>query len=214
MRLVLKHVPGNARPTDRDAPWFLLVDLASPSGADGLAERLGDVVAPLLEHGRIADGTITASETQRAALWRLRHSVTEANKKEGMGFSHDIAVPVFAVADFVESTGSAVAAAFPQAEIVVVGHLGDGNLHYNVMFPHDAWAREPDQAATKRAVNHLVYDAAAAFQGTFSAEHGVGALHLPEMERYKDPVELDLMRGLKRHLDPGNIMNPGRVLPA
>ena len=213
VRLVLEHVPGNVSPVPAKTPWFLLVDLASASEADGMADRLGEAVAPMMEDGRIVDGVIAASGAQRDALWRLRHSVTEANKKEGMGFSHDIAVPIFSVADFVESTGRAVAAAFPEAEIVVVGHLGDGNLHYNVMFRHDVWARTADQAATKHAVNHLVYDAAAAFRGTFSAEHGVGALHLPEMARYKDPVELDLMRGLKRYLDPGNIMNPGRVLP-
>ncbi len=213
VRLVLAHVPGNACPVSPDAPWFVLIDLASTTEPDAMAERLAQHVAAGIEDGTIIDAVTAANEAQRAALWRLRHSVTDANKKEGMGFSHDVAVPVFSVADFIATTGQAVARAFPEAEIVVVGHLGDGNLHYNVMFQHAVWAQMPDQAGTRHAVNRLVYDQAAAFHGTFSAEHGIGALHLAEMARYKDPIELALMQGLKRQLDPANLMNPGRVLP-
>ena len=213
VRLVLTHVPDVGCPIGRDASWLVLVDLASNAASELTAERLAGEVEALMEDGSITDVVIATSESQRAALWHLRHSVTEANKKEGMGFSHDIAVPIFSVAEFVHSTGRAVTQAFPEAEIVVVGHLGDGNLHYNVMFSHEKWARAADHGTIRHDVNRLVYDQAALFLGTFSAEHGVGALHLREMARYKDPVELDMMQGLKRHLDPLNLMNPGRVLP-
>ena len=214
VRLVLAQVPGNACPVSPDAPWFVLIDLASTAEPQEMADRLGRQVETAIEDATIIDAVIATSEAQRAALWRLRHSVTEANKKEGMGFSHDVAVPVFSVAEFIDTTGQAVARTFPQAEVVIVGHLGDGNMHYNVMFNHAVWDQVTNQAEVRHAVNQLIYDQAAAYRGTFSAEHGIGALHMAEMARYKDPVELDLMHGIKRHFDPAGLMNPGRVLPS
>jgi FAD/FMN-containing dehydrogenase len=214
LRLVARHIANAACPLALDSPWFLLVDIASATSCKVLSERLVDRLAGATDAGLVADAVVAANERQRAALWHIRHSVTEANKTAGMGLSHDIAVPVFAVPSFVCLAGDAIGRAFPTAEIVIVGHLGDGNLHYNVMFGHDAWARVTDQARTRLEVSRILYDLAAQHRGTFSAEHGIGALHLEEMARYKDPVELDLMRTIKRRFDPRNIMNPFRVLPS
>lgn len=214
MRLVAQHIPGLACPLPLRTDWFLLVDIASVTEAGPIGDRLGERLAGAMEDGSVADVAMATSEGQRAALWRIRHSVTETHKRHGVGLSHDVAVPIAAVPSFVRTAGEMVARDFPESEIAVVGHLGDGNLHYNVMYTHEAWARLPDQAGLRRAVNHAVYDLAAAHRGTFSAEHGIGALHVAEMARYKDPVELDLMRGFKRQLDPLNLFNPGRVLPA
>jgi D-lactate dehydrogenase (cytochrome) len=213
MILVAKHIPGTCCPIASESNWYLLVELASFSSCEILADRLGEYVGPKLSSGIARDAIFAMSGAQRQSLWRIRHSVTEANKKEGMGLSHDIAVPIFEVATFVRRSGEAIGRAYPRAQIVVVGHVGDGNLHYIVMFDHANWDSLADKEGTRHAVGHIVYDIAVELGGTFSAEHGIGALHLPEMQRYKNPVELDLMMQFKRLLDPANLMNPGRVLP-
>ena len=213
LALVARHIPGAACPLGLDSPWFLLVEIGSVLSSEALGERLTDRLGGMSDTALVTDAVVAANERQQAALWHIRHSVTEANKKQGMGLSHDIAVPIFAVPAFLRAAGDAMGRRFPAAEIVVVGHLGDGNLHYNVMFDHGTWARVADQTMTKREVNRVLYDLAAECRGTFSAEHGIGALHVAEMARYKDPIELELMRGFKRQLDPRNIMNPHRVLP-
>ncbi|AQU88715.1 hypothetical protein B0W47_16130 [Komagataeibacter nataicola] len=213
LQLVLKHVPHVSCPLDGEAPWFLLVDIACGADRDALLAEFEARLATGIEDGLIEDVVIPANMAQREALWAIRHSVTEANKTEGMGFSHDVAVPLRALHAFIEETGQAVRTTFPQAQIVIVGHLGDGNLHYNVMFEKSVWAGIADQAGMKKRVNRLVYDQAMRFKGSFSAEHGIGALHVPEMAAYKDDLELQMMEAVKAAFDPTNIMNPGRVLP-
>jgi D-lactate dehydrogenase (cytochrome) len=213
MKLVAKHIANVSRPLAQESPWYLLIELSSVASQELLLQQLEACLAPQIDAGLVRDAVVAGSETQRKSLWHLRHSVTEANKREGMGLSLDIAVPVSAVQSFLRNANAAVEGAYPQATIVVVGHLGDGNLHYIVMFDHAIWNGLPDQAACKRNVSRLVYDIAIELGGTFSAEHGIGALHLREMARYKAPVELELMAAFKRLLDPKNLMNPGRVLP-
>lgn len=211
LALVERHVGLKCPLAGHD--WYLLVELQGSTPADELEERLQDFLAPRIGGAGGGDAIVASSEAQRHELWRLRHSVTEANKREGMGFSFDIAVPLAKIDAFLERAGAAVARAAPQATIVVVGHLGDGNLHYIPMFPHAVWRALPDGDGLRREVFRLVYDIAAELGGTFSAEHGIGDLHLSEMTRYKDPVELEIMRQVKATLDPLGIMNPGRVLP-
>ena len=213
LQLVLKHVPHVSCPLDGEAPWFLLLDIASGEDREALLGELETMLSTGIEDGLIDDVVIPANVAQREALWAIRHCVTEANKAEGMGFSHDIAVPLRFLREFIEDAGLAVSESFPQAEIVIVGHLGDGNLHYNVMFEKSVWAGIADQAGMKQRVNRVVYDQAKRFNGTFSAEHGIGALHVPEMATYKDALELQMMAAVKMAFDPANIMNPGRVLP-
>jgi D-lactate dehydrogenase (cytochrome) len=212
MELVIRHVPGTVRPLATAAPWYALVEISGSEQEAVMAERLGAMLEPAMVTGSVLDATIATSERQRRQLWHIRHHVTEANVKEGMGITHDIAVPPASVARFVQRAEAALAVHFPQATPVIVGHLGDGNIHYIAMFPHVVWAGIPDKAAVTASLNHMLYDIAAELGGTFSAEHGVGSIHVDDMDRYKPAAELALMRTIKKALDPLGIMNPGRVL--
>lgn len=212
VRIVKAMLPDMEVPYDQTAGWFLLVDIVT--GAEGdISDRLQAVLGGAIEEGRITAVIIATNESQRASIWRLRHSVTEAHKKYGMGMSHDIAVPIADIARFIEIAKRKVDEAFPQAEIAIVGHVGDGNLHYNVMFEKSRWEAITDQPGMRKDVYKAIYDIAAGMNGTFSAEHGIGALHVAEMKSYKSPLELELMKGIKALFDPDNRMNPGRVLP-
>ncbi len=152
-------------------------------------------------------GEVTALEVMSNS------EMTEANVKEGMGLTHDIAVPIARIGDFVSRAESVLAAQLPGVRPVVVGHLGDGNLHYIAMFSHAAWSAVTDKPAMASYVGHMFYDIASDLGGTFSAEHGIGSIHVGDMTRYKPPAELAMMRKIKAVLDPANLLNPGRVLP-
>jgi len=213
LEIVLRHIPGSQCPLGRRGQWQLLVELSAAADAEALAAQLDACVEGLIASGAVLDAVVASSEKQRAQLWHLRHNVTEANKREGMGLTHDIAVPVYRIPDFIEQAGAMLRERHPGAEVVIVGHIGDGNLHYIAMLSHAAWAALPDQPAYQQRLAHELYDIAVPMGGTFSAEHGIGSLHLQEMRRYKDPVEIELMQQVKALLDPKGIMNPGRVLP-
>lgn len=213
VRIVKTVFPELNVPYDPHIAWFLLVDIASDQ-PEVLSDRLQDLLGLAMEHGHISDVLVATSEAHRAAIWRLRHTVTEAHKKYGMGMSHDVAIPLVEIPRFIQMAGETVAQQFPRAEVALVGHVGDGNLHYNVMFEQRVWDDIADQPGMRQRVYQAIYDLAAQMNGTFSAEHGIGALHVAEMARYKPALELQMMRGIKAMLDPDNRMNPGRVLPA
>ena len=157
---------------------------------------------------------VAASEAQRAAFWLVRHSVSEANKKAGVGLTTDCAVPISAVPRFIAEATRAVRAYVPDMEVLVVAHLGDGNAHFIPFLRFAAWEALPDRDAAASAIKRSVNDVAHALGGTFSAEHGIGRTLLGEMADYKPAVELELMRSIKQALDPHNLFNPGRLLPA
>lgn len=210
----LRHAENARNPFKKTPNWTVLVELAAATGtSEWLAERLTDALSDSFSNGVVQDALIASNEQQRAELWGIRHHVTEANGREGMGLTHDIAVPTYRIPDFVELAGQALAKHYPAAVPVVVGHMGDGNLHYIAMFKHEYWANVEDKAGVQLKLSHLLYDIAAAMGGTFSAEHGIGSLHVSEMSIYKDAAELALMREFKQLLDPNDTMNPGRVLP-
>lgn len=213
LRIVRRFFPDIGFPFRNEQGWYLLVDIAQEDSA-AVNEALAELLAPAMEDGRIADVVVSSSEAQRAAIWKLRHSVTESHKKYGMGMSHDVAVPLARIPEFLLRAGKEVTERWPAADIAVVGHVGDGNLHYNVIWEKSLWDAIPDKPLTRREVYKAVYDLAAEMEGTFSAEHGIGALHVAEMSAYKSSVELDMMRGVRALLDPNNIMNPGRVIPS
>jgi FAD/FMN-containing dehydrogenase len=146
-------------------------------------------------------------------MWLVRHSVSEANKKAGVGLTSDSAVPVSAVPAFIEQATQAVRAIVPDLPVVIVGHMGDGNIHLIPFFSFAAWDALPDREIVRERVRHAMNDVASALGGTFSAEHGVGRTLTGEMSRYKPPVELALMRAVKQAFDPSGLFNPGRVLP-
>ena len=208
--LVRAHFPQLAQPLPA-ALWTVLLeqsDSESEFHARGLFEALLETA---LERGLIADAAVAGSLEQSRAMWRLRESIPLAQSLEGLNIKHDISLPVSAITRFVAATDTALNAAFPGARLVNFGHLGDGNLHYNLQAPLGAdgpiFLRD-----CEAAVNAIVYDAVDAHGGSISAEHGIGALKRDELAQRKSPVALNMMRAIKRALDPQNIMNPGRVL--
>lgn len=211
--IVLRHIPGSSCPLATQGQWQLIVELTSSAPHESVVEELNATVEELLECGAVLDAVIASTDKQREKIWHLRHNVTESNKREGMGLTHDIAVPVYKIPGFVKAGQAMLDRDYPGTEVVIVGHIGDGNLHYIVMHSHERWQATPDKTAYQVKLAHALYDIAIPMGGTFSAEHGIGSLHLHEMAKYKDPVEIALMWQVKKTLDPKGIMNPGRVLP-
>ncbi|UCG74114.1 MAG: FAD-binding oxidoreductase [Chromatiales bacterium] len=210
LQLVLDRIPGTREPLDRIYDWYVLLELA-PAARDAQAQ-LEAFLAGRLESGAIIDGMLAQNEAQREALWRVRHSISEAEKQAGAGIKHDVAVPVSRVAEFIDKAGAAAVAQVPGAHVVVFGHLGDGNIHFNLQQPPgmDRQAFLDRWEAVSRVVHTVAHD----FGGSFSAEHGVGAMKRDELARLRGGVEYELMRTLKRTLDPHGLMNPGKLFPA
>jgi FAD/FMN-containing dehydrogenase len=208
--LVRKHFPQLPQPLP-PAPWTVLLE-QSDSEAEAHAQALFEaLLETALERGLISDAAVASSLEQSSAMWHLRESIPLAQSVEGPNIKHDIALPVSAIPRFVAETDAALLRTFPGVRLVDFGHLGDGNLHYNVQAPADR-----DGASFlvehEHAVNTLVYDALAPFGGSISAEHGIGALKRGELAQRKSPVALALMRSIKSALDPRGLLNPGRVL--
>ncbi|MGE0799324.1 MAG: FAD-binding oxidoreductase [Lautropia sp.] len=213
LALVLKHFPGSRLPLATESPWYVLlevVDLASDAAArDAIEAVLGDAI----EAGIVQDAAVSTSIEQFRAFWSLRENISEAQSAEGKNIKHDISVPISRIADFIEQTDAEIRAAHPATRMIVFGHLGDGNLHYNVS-PADGHTDHLDEAflALEGPINRITHDAVAAFGGSISAEHGLGILRRDESARYKQPVELAMMRAIKQALDPLGLMNPGKLL--
>jgi FAD/FMN-containing dehydrogenase len=210
---VLALAPGQQTPLAPAYPWHILADLGDAGTDDGLRSNLENLLQAALASGLLADAAISSNEAQRAAMWKIRHSVTEATQKAGRGIAHDIAVPVSKIPEFVRRVNPALEHRFAGARIVIVGHLGDGNLHFIPLFGFDAWDALADQQAVIDEVHGLTYGVATELGGTFSAEHGIGQYLTAEMRKYKPQVELSLMRSIKRALDPKGLFNPAKVIP-
>jgi len=191
--------------------WSVMIELGDVDPHATLQAALEEVLADAMEAGLVADAVIAQNETQAAEIWRFRHSVTEAHKIEGIGIVHDTAVRNSAVPAFIAAAGEVTAQRFPEARVLVVCHLGDGNVHFTVMFPHGFWKALPDPEAKALEVEMAIHDVAARHGGTISAEHGIGRKLVTELQRLVDPVRLAVMREIKRTLDPSNLMNPGAL---
>ncbi|MFD1913094.1 FAD-binding oxidoreductase [Halodurantibacterium flavum] len=207
----LREVMPEVRQPFATAPdWMVLIELGLGPAQDP-AEALEQLFVAAHEAGLVEDGVIAQSEAQRAEFWTLRESIPEANRKIGAVSSHDIAVPLSSVPEFIARADAALAG-MGDMRINCFGHLGDGNLHYNV-FPAKGRSRH-DYEALRPAIKEVVHDLVHALDGSVSAEHGIGRLKVADLERYGDPVKLDAMRAIKAALDPAGIMNPGAVLRA
>lgn len=209
LELSRKHHPGSPDPIPGH-PWYVLVQ-ADDTSADASATALVEAaLATELEDGTANDAAVAQSRDQAARLWSLRENISEAQRREGPNIKHDISLPVSAIPAFLKAGGDALALAFPGSRLVVFGHLGDGNLHYNLSGPAGESATGFMNNA-ERAMR-IVHDLVAAHDGSFSAEHGVGQLKLDDLVRYKSEIEVRLMRAIKASLDPRGLMNPGKVL--
>lgn len=200
------HIPGTRDPLGETYPWYILLETASSASGSAVESRMQGLLEHALETGLILDGTVAHSLDQRNLFWRNRESISEAQKLEGGSIKHDISVPLDRISEFIETATSVLEATYPKVRVTPFGHLGDGNLHFNVMQP---------QGADKQAflnewedMNRLVHDIVRAHGGSISAEHGIGILKKSELARTKPAAELDAMRAIKRALDPNNIMNP------
>ncbi|MCC7463651.1 MAG: FAD-binding oxidoreductase [Gammaproteobacteria bacterium] len=210
LELVSRHIPGCSAPLDTPSPWYVLCELTSPAPA-ALDDTLQGALAAALDAGRVQDAALATNERQRQEFWRLRESIPEAQRLAGPSLKHDIAVPVSALPEFVARAAEWVRREVPEGVLVGYGHAGDGNLHFTINLI-DRGADAGAFKAREPAIRRVIHDLVAALGGSISAEHGIGRLKRAELARYADPVELELMRTLKRALDPKGIMNPGKVL--
>jgi FAD/FMN-containing dehydrogenase len=209
--LVVKHFASMSVPLWQSTPYCVLLELSDTDNEDHAHQQLERLLETALEHGCVVDAVVAQNIAQSKALWHVRESISMAQAAEGLNIKHDIALPVSAIPAFVAQTDALLDQQLPGVRMVNFGHLGDGNLHYNVQCPLHTDAAEFLQAHEAR-VNHWVYEAVKSFGGSISAEHGIGRLKADTLPHYKDPVALAMMRSIKQALDPQNLMNPGRVL--
>ena len=211
IELAARHVAGVRDPLGQARDWYVLCEIASAREDPALRDLLEATLGAAMGDGCVLDAVLAESGPQREALWRLRESIPEAQRREGASVKHDVSVPVAQLPDFVARATAAVLEVVPHGRMLVYGHVGDGNLHFNVTQP-EGTAPEGFLARTE-AIAEAVYTQVRAFRGSISAEHGIGQLKRHELGRYKGPVDLELMHSLKRAIDPRGIMNPGKVLP-
>jgi len=210
LSLVLKHFRETAAPFPRRFPHYVLMELSDTQSGEGVRVLVESMLEAALEERNILDAAVAQSETQSRAFWSLREFISEAQAHEGPNTKHDVSIPISRISEFIAATDAELERAYRGVRMVTFGHLGDGNLHYNVSAPEEV---APDVFVTHTAaINRIVHDSVARFGGSISAEHGLGQLKRDEIQRYKSPLELELMRKLKRALDPQGIMNPGKVL--
>ncbi len=210
LELVLQHIPGARDPLAGAPAWTVLVELSDPAPDAQLEAALEAALAAAFAKGLASDAAVATSGAQGQALWALRENVSEAQRIEGISIKHDVSVPVSRIAEFLELAGRALALRWPDVRVVAFGHIGDGNLHYNLSKP----VADDNAAfvALTAEVNRIVHDLVCELGGSISAEHGLGQLKRDEIVHYKSALEIELMQRIKRALDPMGLMNPGKVL--
>jgi FAD/FMN-containing dehydrogenase len=209
LALVTRHLDAHVSPLQHTHPYYALIELAD-TNMSGLQEMLQDALTSATEDGLIDDCVVAMNEAQSVSMWRLREGISMAQVKAGKAVKHDIALPISSLATFVKEADEVVQKSFSEFPIINFGHIGDGNLHYNVLLPLDISYASYNE--TTIALNKSIHDLVTQFNGSISAEHGVGTLRRDELKRYKSSVEMDLMNAIKRAIDPNQIMNPGKLL--
>ncbi|HSI40220.1 MAG TPA: FAD-binding oxidoreductase [Xanthobacteraceae bacterium] len=211
MDFVLRYVAGTVMPFAQKAPWYLLLEVGDSQPDAALADTMEALLADAFEAGLVSDAIIAASLAQEEAIWKLRHGVTGEFKLAGKTMSHDTCVPVAEQPAFVKRVEDGVLAAYPDANVMMVGHIGDGNIHVVVLFPHQRFATPEQFEAASDTIDVIIDDVAMELGGSITAEHGVGTTYRKRLARNKNPAELALMRQIKAMLDPENRMNPGKL---
>jgi FAD/FMN-containing dehydrogenase len=215
LELVARHFPEHRRPFAQPSPYYVLLETSDSEGEVHAAAMFEALMERAIDAGIVRDAVVATSGAQSRALWALRELISDAQALTGKNIKHDVSVPISSIGEFVERTNAELQRRFPGIRMVVFGHLGDGNLHYNVSPAVDRCGpeHEAEFLALQPAINLVTHDAVHAFGGSISAEHGLGQLRRDESARYKSAVEMTLMRRVKQALDPLGIMNPGKVLP-
>ena len=205
LRYLNRHMPAIQLPFTNDHPWYVLIE----SSLDH-EEILETVLAEAIENDLGSDAVVAKNVSEQAALWRIRHSISEAQKFEGVSLKHDVSVPVGKIGEFIEVAEAAVLERIPDARVVAFGHVGDGNVHFNISQPKSSSAESFRDEAN--ALSDIIYDIVIEFDGSISAEHGVGQFKRDALKKYLASEEIAIMKTIKAALDPGNILNPGKVL--
>ena len=210
---VLHHLPDSRAPLSAPHAWHALIELVAERGKPlDLSELAENILASALEAGLLEDAVIAANETQAEAFWLLRDSIAPAEREKGPAVQHDISVPVDRMPDFVAEAVPMIERDWPGTQALAFGHLGDGNVHFHVIAPTDA---QPAKWMTGdgKAISSQVYELVMRWDGSISAEHGIGQLKRDELARLEDPVKLGMMRAVKQALDPRGLLNPGKLVP-
>ena len=211
LSLVAKHFPQQRVPLFEQTPFCVLLENSDHESESHAREQFERLLEIAVESGCVSDAVVAANIAQARQLWHVRESIPLAQAEEGLNIKHDISIPVSRIPEFVTATDALLQTALPGVRLVNFGHLGDGNLHYNVQAPESGDAKI-FLAEQEENVNAIVFDSVARFDGSISAEHGVGSLKVDKLEQHKSQVALEMMRAVKRALDPQNVMNPGRVV--
>jgi FAD/FMN-containing dehydrogenase len=206
VRYVLRHIPSIRSSLGTGSPWFVLIEAAAPDDPG----RFESIMMRCFEEARITDASIAKNHAESEEMWRLRHAISEAQKLEGASLKHDVSVPVGCVAEFIAAAQDAVGAALPGIRVVAFGHVGDGNIHFNLSQPVAMPAEE--FLAQRNRLAEVVYDVVDRFSGSISAEHGIGLAKKSHLHRYKSETDITLMKTIKHALDPDNLLNPGKVI--
>lgn len=210
VELTTRHIPGVKDPLDQPYAWYVLCELTSSRGSEMLEVLLEETLSEAMGRGEVLGAAVAQNERERETLWRLRETIPEAQRIDGASLKHDISVPIAELPQFVEQAADWVAMHVPDGRLLAYGHVGDGNLHFNIN-QRQGTDREAFLARGE-LVRRAIHDIVREFGGSFSAEHGIGRLKVAELERYAQPLELEFMRAIKKMFDPNGIMNPGKVL--
>ncbi len=205
-----RHIPGVRDPLETAHPWYVLIDISTSDSAETAERMMTALLEQGYEDGLIQDATIASSEAQQQAIWHMRESMSDAQKPEGGSIKHDVSVPVAQIPQFMAEAEKAVVAAMPGARVCAFGHMGDGNIHYNISQP--VGADKAEFIGRWREMNKIVHGLVLRHGGSISAEHGIGQLKRDELASIRSDIEIDLMRRIKTAFDPAGIMNPGKVL--
>ncbi len=205
-----RHIPGVRDPLDTAHPWYVLIDISTSDSAETAERMMTALLEQGYEAGLIQDATIASSEAQQKAIWHMRESMSDAQKPEGGSIKHDVSVPVAQIPQFMAEAEKAVVAAMPGARVCAFGHMGDGNIHYNISQP--VGADKAEFIGRWREMNKIVHGLVLQHGGSISAEHGIGQLKRDELASIRSDIEMELMRRIKTAFDPAGIMNPGKVL--
>lgn len=210
LSFVLEHIPGSIAPLEANYPWYVLIEISSGRSIEDARELIEGILSEGFEAGLVRDAAIAANLAQLAAFWRLRETMAEAQNPEGASIKHDISVPIASIPAFIDEAWKAVMKVEPQARLVCFGHMGDGNLHYNISQPKTGSVEAFN--ALYGAINHAVHDVVRSYDGSISAEHGIGRMKRDELISTTPAIAIDLMRRVKKSFDPAGIMNPGKLI--
>jgi FAD/FMN-containing dehydrogenase len=208
--LTTRHIPGVTDPLKQRYEWHVLCEITSSRGTENLDDLLTETLAAAFEANLVLDAAVAQSERERAAFWKIRETIPEAQRLDGASLKHDISLPITSLPQFVATAGDWIRDHVPDGRLVAYGHVGDGNLHFNLN--QAAGSHRETFLAREASIKRIIHDKVRDFGGSFSAEHGIGRLKVGELERYASPVELDLMGSVKKAFDPNGILNPGKVL--